>query len=296
MPPVAPSPASTLPDALPGDQVVPTLRAWVRGVATAGAPPWADPAERIAAVLEQWGAFDRDWVARLLPPLPPPGGDPGGAAGRREDLDPKTTAGVRLQDVWAEVVDGLVARGRRLRGANALPQGVEEVLSDAYRTAARLWPGFGYQDPEHTVRWLLAILRNLLHQAVARYRAERRHHAVDLDAVALADRTATEATRSKAEDRALMAARVLCLNGLFPPDCRATDLEDRVHGAPTMHLLVVADSLEVVLRLDDHEPPGERRRRRVWGLRSLRRAGTAEAVALVGADTAGAVNTVLHRT
>ena len=127
------------------------------------------------------GALNRNWIDRLLP-VTPGGSDavfseaienPTEAGGVGENLDPCTASGLRLQDMWLRMADEVVERGRGLIGVNNLADGVEGLIAELYLIAARQWPRFIYVDDEHTVRWLVAILRHLVCQSVRQQSALR---------------------------------------------------------------------------------------------------------------------------
>lgn len=288
----SPVPPTQCPARPPGEHLVAALRARVRRLALGKSPPTTDPTVRITDVLHLWSAFDRSWLGRLLPPAAPPA-DAGEAEPPEKsglpDLDPRTADGRRLRDVWVDVAEELLRRGQGLSGADALPGGVEELMGEAYLVAARRWPGFVYEDREHTVRWLVCILHRLLQRAVHRSHTDP---AVPLpddtpDGPEPPDPTATQATLSRAEERELMAARVLALHARFPAECRADDMPDRVVGRSTLQLFVAAETLETALRLAPEDG-------RLWGLLSVRRASSDEAARRFGASV-GALNVRFHR-
>ena len=272
---------------LPGEEIIPSLRARVRQLALAEAPAGADVATRITDVLHLWSAFDRSWMERLLPsPVPAGPADPEPApAAAPASLDPRTPTGQRLQDVWEAVIDELVRRGRTLNGANLLPFGIEELMTDAYLVAARKWPEFDYHDREQTVRWFLSILHNLLRQTLHRGQADRFTVAVDVAEVA--DATGTQATRSKADEREWMRDRVLRLNAAWPTATRAPDLADRLVGRSTLELFVAAETLETVHRLSPEDA-------RLWALLAVRQVPSPEAAKQYGIPV-GTLNVRFHR-
>lgn len=260
---------------LPGEPLMPLLRGRVRKLAMTGAAPSADPAARIADVLQEWSALNRTWFARLLPPAAidsdaPIDDEPLG--GDLPDLDPRAASGERLQDIWEAVVETAVARGRGLIGAGNLAEGVEGLMGDLYIVAARKWPAFQHRDEEQTVRWLVSILRNLICRAVRRGHTSREAATGDFGGMFAADAVGSQVTLSRAEERELMAGRLLMLHGLFPAECRLPDLVERMAGRSTLELFVAADSLEIVLGLGAGEA-------RLWGLLALRQKQDADAVA-----------------
>jgi DNA-directed RNA polymerase specialized sigma24 family protein len=275
---------------LPGEDVISSLRGRICRLIL-GPGRVADPAARIADKLNLWSAFDRSWLARLLPDVVTPA-DPAEDVGAEPDglpdLDPKTADGRRLQVVWTELAEELVRRGRSLNGADLLPLGVEDLTTDVYLTAARRWPAFVYRDREHTVRWLLSILHNLLRRAVDRaYNGETVPLPTDPAGGPPTDPSRSRGTRSRAEERELMAGRTLLLHGRLAAECRAPDLETRVHGQPTLQLFVAAESLATALRLSPEDC-------RQWGLLAVRQMETAE-VARLARVTANALNVRFHR-
>jgi DNA-directed RNA polymerase specialized sigma24 family protein len=273
---------------LPGEEIIPSLRARVRQLALAEAPAGTDVVTRITDVLHLWSAFDRSWMERLLPsPVAAAAADPEPAptAAAAPSLDPRTPTGQRLQDVWSAVIDELVRRGRTLNGANLLPFGIEELMTDAYLVAARKWPAFEYHDREQTIRWFLSILHNLLRQTVHRGQADRFTVAVDVADVP--DATGTQATRSKADEREWMRDRVVRLNAAWPAGTRAADLTERLVGRSTLELFVAAETLETAHRLSPEDG-------RLWALLAVRQVPSPEAAKQYGIPV-GTLNVRFHR-
>jgi DNA-directed RNA polymerase specialized sigma24 family protein len=277
---------------LPGDSIVPFLRARVRELILRAAVSRGDPTARIADVLHLWSAFNRNWLARLLPAVPTVmksvRADSAKPA-RSLNLDPLTIRGDhRLQTVWKEVADILVERGRTLRGANLLPLGIEELLSEVYLVAARKWPNFEYHSKDLTVRWLLRILRNILRRTLHRKQARELNEVPSDREYALPiDGTGTQATKSNAEDREVIAARVLALNAALPNECRVLNVPDRFVARSTLQLIVAADTLETALRLNPEN-------RRLWALLAIRQAQPNETAQQFGIDV-NAMNVRFHR-
>jgi len=265
---------------LPGEQLIPVLRSRVRSLATGGARRVADPVERIAEMLQQWSALNRNWFARLLP-VAVKGADveigETPVAPEKIDLNPRTSQGHALQVIWERIAEQVVTRGRSLIGANNLHDGIEGLMGELYLIAADKWRKFNYQGDqlqgdELTTRWLVTILRHLVCRAVRQRHSSRGGTLGDLSL--LADAVGSQLTLSRAEERELMATRLIVLHGLFPAECRLDDLADRLWGRSTLELFVVADSLEAVLRLGNEEC-------RLWGLLSLKKSDDAGHVAAI---------------
>ena len=273
-------PAPACEPQLPGAGLIPILRARIRTLVLARMPAGVDPTLWAAGILHSWSAFERLWLVRLLPANDSPLASGETESGETEpveamplNLDPYTADGRRLQTLWTESIDEFVTRGRALCGANTLPAGVEELMTDVYVISARQWPQFVYTDRERFLRWLLVILHNLIQQAV--------HKNLTAGTVPLPDNLPlvppADATASRAEERELMAARVLVLHGRFPVECRAADLTARVVAQPTLNLFVAADTLETVLGLNPAD-------RCLWACLALRQMEPAVVAAGLNTD------------